>query len=50
MPGAGDEDGVEVTLADHPIHVGVQQVEPGRCAPMSEQARLHVLDGERLAQ
>ena len=38
-----DVDRVEVPVPDHPVHVGVDEVEPGRRAPVAEQARLDVL-------
>ena len=35
-------DGVEVPVADDPVHVGVDEVEAGRRAPVPEQPGLHV--------
>ena len=43
VPGSGDVDRVEVACADHAVHVGVDEVEPRRRAPVAEQARLDVL-------
>ena len=36
--------------ADHAVQVGVDEVQPGRRAPVPEQARLDVLRQQRLAQ
>src|ERR1039457_7004839 len=41
---ARDVDRVQVTLADHPVHVRVNEVQAGCRAPMAEQTRLYVLD------
>ena len=50
VPGTRDVDHVEVPVPDHPVEVRVQQVEPGRGAPVPEQPRLHVLGKQRFAQ
>ena len=50
VPGPGDEDGVEVVGADDAVEVRVDEVQPGRRAPVAQQARLDVLDAQRLAQ
>ncbi len=47
---AGDVDRVEVALAYHAVQVRVDEVQARRRAPMAEQARLGVLDPQRLAQ
>jgi hypothetical protein len=46
----GDVDSVEVLAADDPVHMHVDEVEPGCGAPVAEQARLDVLQAQRLAQ
>ena len=46
----GDVDHVEVVLVDDAIQVRVDEIEPGRRAPVAEQARLDVLDRQRLRQ
>lgn len=50
VAGAGDQHGVEVARHDHPVEVGVDQVEAGAGAPVPEQSRLDVVGGQRLAQ
>ena len=50
MPGSRDEDHIEIALDDDAIQVHVEKVETGRRAPVAEQPRLHVLDGERLTE
>ena len=50
MARAGDVERVQVALADDPVQVGVEQVQPGRRAPVPEQSRLDVLGAQRLAQ
>ena len=47
---AGDVDGVQVPVADDAVHVGVDEVEAGRRAPVAQQARLDVLGPQRFAQ
>src|SRR6185437_14395549 len=37
----------QVTAADRPIQVGVDEVQPGRRAPVSEQPRLHIVRLQR---
>ena len=37
-------------VADHPVEVRVEELQPGRGAPVAEQPRLHVVALERLAQ
>ena len=49
-PGPGDVDRVEVARPDRAVQVRVDEVEPGRRAEVAEQARLHVLRLQRLAQ
>ena len=50
MTGPGDVDGVQVPVADDAVHVGVDEVEARRRAPVPQQARLDVLGQQRLAQ
>ena len=45
-----DEDGVEVAGRDHPVQMGVDEVEPRRRPPVAEQTGLHVLERERLRE
>ena len=47
---AGHVQRAEVTFADDPVHVRVQQVQPGRRPPVPEQPRLDVLGQQGLAQ
>jgi len=47
---AGDEDGVEVPSLDRAVHVRVEEVQSRGGAPVAEEAWLHVLCPERLAQ
>ena len=47
---AGDEDHVQVVRLDHAVQVQVDEVQPGRRAPVAEQPRLDVLDAQRLGQ
>jgi hypothetical protein len=48
VAGAGHVDHVEVSLADHPVEVGVEEVQPRSRPPVAEQARLDVLGYERI--
>ena len=50
VPGAADEDRVQVARADQPVDVRVDQVEPRGRAPVPEQPRLDVLGAQGLAQ
>jgi hypothetical protein len=50
VAGAGDVERVEVAFLDRPVQVRVQQVEPGRRAPMAQQPWFDVLGQQRLAQ
>ena len=50
MTRAGDEDRVDVALADRTVDVDVEEVQPGGRAPVPEQPRLDVLRPQRLAQ
>ena len=50
VAGAGDVDRLEVVAPDHPVHVGVDEVQAGCRAPVAEEARLDVLRAERLPQ
>jgi hypothetical protein len=50
VPGAGDVEGVEVPGLDHPVQVGVQEIETRRRSPVPEQAGLDVFGQERFTQ
>jgi hypothetical protein len=50
VAGAADVDDVEIVAFDASIEMDVDEVQAGRGAPMSEQARLDVLSLERLAK
>jgi hypothetical protein len=50
MPRAGHVDHVEVALLDQPVQVNIDEVQPRRRPPMTEQARLDVLRPQRLPQ
>ena len=50
VAGAGQVDDVEVVPGDRPVEVGVEEAQPGRRAPVAEQAGLDVLGAERLVQ
>ena len=50
VTGSGDVDHVQIARLDRAVHVRVDEVQPGRRAPVPEQARLDVLGRERLAQ
>ncbi len=47
---AGDEDRVQRPFPDDTVQVRVDEVEPGRRAPVAEEARLDVVAGQRRAQ
>jgi hypothetical protein len=50
VAGAADVDDVEVALADDPVEVGVDEVQPRRGAPVAEEPGLDVLGTEWLHQ
>jgi hypothetical protein len=50
MPGAGNIEHVEVILFDDAIQVNVEEVLARRGSPMAEQARLDMLQLQRLLQ
>ena len=50
VSGAGDINHVEVIFLDDPVQVRVNEILPGRRAPMPQQHVLHVGKGERLFQ
>ena len=50
MPRPGDEDGAEVAVANHPVEVGVDEVETGNRPEMAEQTGLDVLRTKRLLE
>ena len=50
VAGAGDEHHIEIPVSDHPIQVRVDEVEPGRGAPVSKKSRLDVFWTERLSE
>ena len=43
---AGDEDGVQVVFFDGPIEVDIDEVQAGRSAPMSQEARFDIFEGK----
>ncbi len=50
VPWPGDIDDVEVVLLDDPVEVDVDEIQTGRRAPVAQQARLHMLERQRLLQ
>ena len=50
MAGPGDVDDVGVAVTDDAVQMGVDQVQARRGAPVTEQPRLDVFGGQRLAQ
>ena len=50
VPGPGDEDRVQVVLLDQPVEVDVREGLAGVRAPVAQQARLDVLELQRLAE
>ena len=50
MAGTCNIQDVEITGLDHPIEMGVDQIQSGTCAPMTEQPRFDVFDRQRLFQ
>src|SRR5437016_9911410 len=48
VAGTGDEDRVEVALANRAVQVDVEKVEARRRPPVAEESRLHVLRPQRL--
>ena len=50
VPGAGDVDHVEVVFLDDPVQVRVNEVLPGRRAPVPQQHVLHVRERQRPLQ
>src|ERR1043166_5208384 len=50
VAGTADIDDVEVTSLDDAVEVGIDEIEPGRRAPVSQQARLDMLGSQRLPQ
>ncbi len=50
MPGAGNEDRVEILRADHSVDVRVNEVQPRRCSPLTQQTRLDVLSTKWFTQ
>jgi len=50
VAGSGDIERIEVAVLDHAIHVGVQQVQSGRGAPVPEESRLDMLGQQRFPQ
>ena len=47
---ARDVDHVQIVLLDDAVQMGVDEVQPRRRAPVAEQARLDVRQGERFLQ
>ena len=50
MAGAGNEKDVEAARPDDPVQVQIDEVEPRHRSEMTEQARLDMRHGERLAK
>src|SRR5439155_12224597 len=50
VAGSRDVDAVQVPRTDHPVEVGIDEVEPRRRAPVSEQPRLGVRELQGFAQ
>ena len=50
VPRAGNVDGVQPVFEDHPVHVRVNKIQAGSGAEMTQQARLGMLQAQRLAQ
>ena len=50
VPGPDDVHRWLLTRLDHAVQVGVQEVEARRCAPVANQARLHMVARKRLPQ
>ena len=50
VPGTGDEDCALIKLLDDPVHVRINEVEPGRSSPVTKQARFNLFDAERLPE
>ena len=50
VPGAGDVDHVEVVLLDDPVQVRIDEVLPGRRAPVPQQHVLHIRERQRPLQ
>ena len=50
VPGPGDVDHVQVVLVDDAVQMDIDEVQPGRGAPVAEQARFDVRQLERLPQ
>src|SRR4030042_927658 len=50
VPGAGDVNHVEVVFFDDPVQVHVNEILPGRRAPVSQQHVLHICERQRSLQ
>ena len=50
MPRTRKEDDIRVVAPNEPIEMDVDEAQSGRCAPMSEQARLDVGGSQGLSQ
>src|SRR5262245_58704532 len=50
MPRTADVNNIEIVLVDQAVEMDVDEVQPGRRAPVTEQARLHVLTFQWFAQ
>ena len=50
VAGAGDVDDAEVVRLDHAVQVDVEEVEPCRSAPVSQESRLDVVEREPLLE
>ena len=45
-----DVDHVQVALADEPVPMDIKKIQSGRCAPVAQQARLHVIQRQRAVE
>ena len=50
MSRSADVDDVQIGIADRAIEMGINEVEPGRGAPMPEQPRLDMFGLQRLLE
>jgi hypothetical protein len=44
MPRAADVDAVEIIFADQTVEMNIDEIQPGRGAPVAEQTRLDMFD------
>ena len=50
MPRPADVNRIQIVRLDHAVHVGVNEIQARRGAPVAQQARLDVLLAQRFAQ